>query len=137
MYAAAYITTAGILGVAGDKVAGVSPLWSILIGLAAGTVPVGVAAWFGRKKNDADVADRITEAAGRLVTMQEAEAIKLTARVVAAELRSSAAEAAAHVSLESERQCRERLSVLEAKVDALVPVTGATTTTTKTVVTHP
>lgn len=137
MYAAAYVATAGILGVAGDKIAGVSPLWSILIGLAAGTVPVGVAAFFGRKKNDADVADRITEAAGRIVALNDAEAIKLTARVVAAELRSSAAESAAHTSLQSERQCRERLSVLEAKVDALAPTTGTTTTTTVQQVTHP
>lgn len=139
MYAAAYLVTASILGVAGDKAAGVPLIWAILIGLGAGTIPVGVAAWFGRKKNDADVAAQITEAAGRLVTLQEAEAIKLTARVAAAELRSTAAEAAAHVSLESERQCQKRLSALEVKVDALTPSAPhePSTTTTTVQVTHP
>lgn len=115
MYAIAYVTTASILGLAGDKV-GVSPMWALFIGVAGASVPVGLAAWFGRKKNDVDVSKAITDAAAELLSQYRQHDVELEARLVKAEGASAAA-------LLAEAECRSRLNALEATVKALAPVT--------------
>lgn len=117
MYAAAYVVTASILGVAGDKVAGVPPIWALLIGVGGASLPVGLAAWFGRKKNDGDLAAALVKAASELNNDYRQHDAEMEARLVKAEQ-------ALGIALIGEAACQHRLSELEAKVAAL----GTTTT---------
>lgn len=134
MYFGAYVATASILGGAGGAVADASPLQALLIGVLGASIPVGLAAWFGRKKAGADVSRQLTDAASELVKQYRIHDLELEARL-------TIAEKAATTALLAEADCRRRLSKLEEKVMALHPIgeptPPASTTTTTVQVTHP
>ncbi len=127
--AAAFTVTAAILGFTADAVGNVPPIYALLIGVFGAALPVGVAAWFGRKKNEVDVSKAITDAAAELLSQYRQRDMELEARLVTAERAATSA-------LLAEAECRQRLGALEETVRGLAPQPNATTTTTVQV-THP
>jgi chromosome segregation ATPase len=120
---------------------------TFVIGLFGASVPVGLGAWFVRRKTKAETTDLITQAAGNVVEMMQAQIVELRRELSTLRDRVAAEQserAAMHLRLvhseERERVAVRRIGELQAEVDALrlrvaryeTPVVTTTTTVTTT-----
>lgn len=96
------------------------------IGLVGASVPVGLGAWFVRRKTKAETADLITQASERVVTMLEHRITELQSevQVLRSQVSSEQTERAAlnlrlaHAE-DRERTAVRRIAELQSEVDAL------------------
>lgn len=96
------------------------------IGLIGASVPVGLGAWFVRRKTKAETADLITQASERVVTMLEhritelqSEVSTLRSQVVSEQSERAALNLRLAHAEERERTAVRRIAELQGEVDAL------------------
>ena len=97
-----------------------------LIGLVGAAAPVGMGAWFVRRKTKAETTDLITQAAGNVVELMRSQIAELRAEIQVLRERLAAEQnerAALHVRLVTaegrERDALARIAQMQKEIDAL------------------
>lgn len=90
-----------------------------LLGLVGASIPVGLGAFFIRRKTNAETDDLVTQASDRLIKIYEARDISLERRITAAEDKANSAEQRAIKSEAAELNCRTEMRILQHKFDDL------------------
>ena len=106
--------------------AAITTFQTFMLGLVGASVPVGLGAWFVRRKTKAETADLITQASGRVVEMMQDRISELQVEIKVLRDRQIADQserAALHMRLveaeKRERAAVVRIGELQIEVDAL------------------